>query len=197
MNPPPDHVAATVDVPLKRSSTAITLVPELPGLPCVANHEIIVCVTSWGEKDPPLMPQIVRGDLGLVTSASTGLGAPWSSRTASSATGLPPQLACRAAQAGTTTGLGWGLGEGDGLGLGVSVGVALGLAARLGLCLAVGLFTGASGPLAVQPERAARNRRRTTPILTTDSNEQGCACVTRYPSGGESHRIPQGRLAPS
>lgn len=78
MKPPPDQLAATVLVPVKRSSTAMTLVPAVPGLPCVADHEIIVWVTSWGEKLPPLIPHRVRGALALVTSARTGLGAPWS-----------------------------------------------------------------------------------------------------------------------
>src|SRR5690349_12847762 len=76
MNPPPGHVAAMVDVPLNRSSTASTLVPELPGLPWVAYHEIIVWVTSCGWKLPPLMPQMVFGAFALVTSARTRLGAP-------------------------------------------------------------------------------------------------------------------------
>ena len=48
MKLPPDHVAAIVDAPLKRSSTAMTLVPAVVGLPCVAYQEIIVWVTSSG-----------------------------------------------------------------------------------------------------------------------------------------------------
>src|SRR5260370_16505515 len=122
MKLPPDQVAATVDVPVKRSSTAITLVPGALGLPCVAYHEIIVCVTSSGWKAPPLIPHRVRGALALETSASTGLAVPWSWSTASCAAGPLTQLPCRAAQAGTTTGLGWTLGAPPALGVGPSPG---------------------------------------------------------------------------
>src|SRR5947209_18924159 len=151
MKPPPDQVAATVEVPEKSASTAITLVPDVPGLPCVADHEIIVCVTSCGWKDPPLIPQSVRGALALDTSARTGLAAPWSCSTASWAAGVLTQLACMAAHEGTATGLGSALGEGDGLGVGVSSGLGLGLGAGDGLVrLAAALEAGASGPLAGQ-----------------------------------------------
>src|SRR5712664_4474232 len=147
MKPPPDQVAATVEVPVKRSSTATTLVPALLGLPWVADHEIIVWVTSCGWNDPPLIPQSVRGTLALETSARTGLAAPWSSSTASCGAGVLTQLACRAAQAGTTTGLGSGLGEGIGLGLGLSCGLATGLVVGVGVeRLAPGLGWGDSGP---------------------------------------------------
>src|SRR5690242_1086349 len=128
MKPPPDQVAATVEVPLKRSRTAMTLVPELPGLPWVADHEIIVWVASWGWNEPPLMPQMVCGAFGSATSASTGLAAPWSCSTASWAAGLPTQLAWRAAHAGTATGVGSALGDGEGLGVGLSSGLGLELA---------------------------------------------------------------------
>ena len=46
MKPPPDQVAATVEMSLNRSRTAMTLVPAVPGLPWVAYHEIMVWVTS-------------------------------------------------------------------------------------------------------------------------------------------------------
>jgi len=87
MKPPPDQLATTVLVPVNRSRTAMTLVPDALGLPWLAYQEIIVWVTSCGEKLPPLMPQIVFGVLASVTSARTGLGAPWSWMTASAATG--------------------------------------------------------------------------------------------------------------
>ena len=48
MKLPPDQLAAMVEVPVNRSSTAITLVPPAVGEPCVACQEIIVWVTSWG-----------------------------------------------------------------------------------------------------------------------------------------------------
>lgn len=78
MNPPPDQLAATVLVPVKRSRTATTLVPDALGLPWLAYHEIIVCVTSCGENVPPLMPQMVLGLFASVTSARIGFAAPWS-----------------------------------------------------------------------------------------------------------------------
>jgi hypothetical protein len=76
------------------------------------------------------------------------------------------QLACRAAQAGTAIGLGSGLGEGEGLGLGLSAGLGLAVVGDGVVRLAAGLGCGASGPLAVQPAMAAKQRRRTTPFLT-------------------------------
>src|SRR5437899_12834829 len=117
MKPPPDQVAAIVEPPLNRSSAAIRLVPALLGLPWVAYQEIIDWVTSWGWNEPPLMPQSVRGAFALETSASTGLEPPWSWSTASWAAGVPTQLECRAAHAGTAIGLGSGIGVGVGLGL--------------------------------------------------------------------------------
>src|SRR5207245_2145592 len=48
MKPPPDQVAATVEMSLNRSRTAMTLVPAVPGLHWVAYHEIRVWVTSCG-----------------------------------------------------------------------------------------------------------------------------------------------------
>ena len=142
------------------------------------------------------MPHNVRGALGLETSASTGLAAPWSWRTASAAAGVLTQLAWRAAQAGTATGVGSGVTEG--LGVGVSSGDGLGVAVGDGLGrLALGLAMGASGPLAVHPATAASNRKRTTPFLTTDCNEQRYAWVTGLAERRKSHRIPPGRLAMS
>src|SRR5256886_5386173 len=178
MKPPPDQVAATVEVPEKRSSTAITLVPDVPGLPCVADHEIIVCVTSCGWKDPPLIPQSVRGALAFDTSARTGLAAPWSCSTASWAAGVLTQLACMAAHEGTATGLGSALGEGEGLGVGVSSGLGLGLAAGDGLVrLAAALEAGASGPLAGQPPdppgRGQPGRGGNNPVPPGPSHKTG------------------------
>src|SRR5438094_687735 len=122
MKLPPDQLATTVEVPVKRSRNAITLVPAL-------------------------------------------LGLPWGTRTASCGAGWLTQCACRAAQAGTATGLGGALGEADGLGL--STGVGVGLAEGVGVCrTAEGLEAGARGPFAVQPAMAATDRRRTTPFLT-------------------------------
>ena len=114
---------------------------------------------------PPLMPHSVCGALALETSARTGLELPWRTRTASCGAGWLTQCACRAAQAGTATGLGGALGEADGLGL--STGVGVGLAEGVGVCrTAEGLEAGARGPFAVQPAMAATDRRRTTPFLT-------------------------------
>ncbi len=166
MKLPPDQLAAAVDVPVKRSSTAMTLVPAVVGEPWVAYHEIIVWVTSSGWEERPLTPQSVAGALGLDTSASTGFGAPCSIRSASWAAGWPEQVACRAAHAGTVVraGVEVGLGLGDGLASGVGLGLGLGD----GEALADGLWLGASGPLAVQPATASRDRRMTTPFLTGD-----------------------------
>src|SRR5712691_3040265 len=123
MKLPPDQVAAMVDVPVKRSSTAITLVPLAVGDPWLAYHEIIVWVTSCGWNAPPLIPHSVRGALGVETSASTGLGAPWSISIASCAAGWLGQLACSAAHDGTVTGRGCTVGIGLGLGVGLSAGL--------------------------------------------------------------------------
>src|SRR5437588_5695458 len=194
MKPPPDQVAAIVDTSPKRSRTAMTLVPGAPGLPCVAYQEIMVWVASSGWKLPPLMPQSVWGAVALETSARTGLGEPWRSTTASWAVGWLEQWECRAAHAGTETGLGAGLGDGEGLG--VSVGLGVGLGDGDGLCrIAEGLDAGASGPLAVHAATDARLKRITTPVLTAGWNEHRYGCVTRAPPWRKSPRIPPGRLA--
>ena len=176
MKLPPDQVAATVLTPLKRSRTAITLVAGVFGVPCVAYHEIIRWVTSWGWNAPPLMPQMVRGLLALETSASTGCAAPCSLITASWAAGVPAQLARWAAQAGTATGGGFGLGVAE-----IEAGERL--------------ASGARGPLGVQQTAATRKRRRPTPILTGGWNEQRCAWVTGSPWLRKSPRIPPDPLA--
>jgi len=62
------------------------------------------------------------------------LAVPWSWSTASCAAGPLTQLPCRAAQAGTTTGLGWTLGDGEGLGVGLSIGLGVGLGDVEGAC---------------------------------------------------------------
>lgn len=130
------------------------------------------------------MPHKLRGVFASETSASTGVADPWSCSTASAAAGVLTQLACSAAHAGTATGIGRGVGVKDGLGVGVSTGDGLGVAVADGLGrLALG--AGASGPLAVQPASAATHRKRTTPFLTTDCNEQRYAWVTG-PRGGAS-----------
>src|SRR5260370_12252730 len=189
MKPPPNQVAATVEVLVKRSSTAMTLVPAVPGLPWLAYHEIVVWGTSSGPKFPPLIPQRVRGVLALETSARTGVDEPWSWRTASWAAGVPTQLPCRAAQAGTTTGLGSTVGDGVGLGLASGLGVGLGVGDGV-VFLACGVEGGASGPFGVQPAIAATARRRTTPFLTARCNEPRYGSVTRVPSWCKSPRIP-------
>ena len=155
-----------VEVPVKRSRTAMTLVPAAVGDPWLAYQEIIVWVTSWGWKAPPLMPHIVLGAFGFETSASTGFGAPWSISNASWAAGWPEQVACSAAQDGTVTGLGAALGLGEGLGDGLSAGLGLGLGLGEVRLEADGLWLGASGPFAVQAAAAIRQRRTTTPFLT-------------------------------
>ena len=190
---PPDHVAATVDAPLKRSSTAMTLVPAPLGLPWVAYQEIIVWVTSCSWNEPPLIPHRVRGLLALDTSASTGLAAPCSLSTASCGAGEPAQLACRAAQDGTAMGLGGAIGEGDGLGLGLSTAVGVGLVEGVGETVGWPA-EGASGPFAVQEAIAASDTRRTTPFLMAACNEAGYPRVTPIHSWRKSHRIPVGRL---
>ena len=97
----------------------------------------------------------------------TGVDEPWSCSTASCAAGALTQLPCRAAHAGTTTGLGSAVGEADGLGVGLELGAGVGLAVGAGVVrLAAGLDAGVSGPFAVQAAIAATARRRTTPFLT-------------------------------
>ena len=77
MKAPPDQDVATVDVPVTRSRTAIKLVPGAPGEPCVADHEIIVWVTSCVARcQLPEIEQMVFGFLGSVTSATIGFGPP-------------------------------------------------------------------------------------------------------------------------
>src|SRR6202171_1888085 len=128
MNPPPDHVATTEDVPVNRSRTATRLLPGVPSMPCVADHEIIVWVTSCGVAVPVIV-QIARGLRASVTSARTGVVEPCMTRRASCVAGVPGQVARMAAQAGTATGVGRGVGEGlgEGLGVGLSSGVGVGL----------------------------------------------------------------------
>src|SRR5256885_16945214 len=109
----------------------MTLVPGAPGLPCVAYHEIMVWVTSSGWKLPPLMPQSVWGAVAVETSASTGLGEPCRSSTASWPAGWLEQWACRAAQAGAGTRRGFRLGGREGPGVSAGRGVRLGGGDRL------------------------------------------------------------------
>src|SRR5438105_13069395 len=101
MKPPPDHLAATVEVPVNKSSTAMRLVPAVLGLPWVADQEIMVWVASCGWKLPALMPQSVCGGLAVETSASTGVHEPWRSITASCGGGWPVKWTGRAARART------------------------------------------------------------------------------------------------
>src|SRR4029077_14083926 len=98
MNAPPDQLAATVDVPLNMSRTAITLVPGVAGAPCVAYHEIIVCVTSCGWKLLVLSVHSALGFFASPTSARTGRVAPCIWSRASSAEGVPLHAAWMAAQ---------------------------------------------------------------------------------------------------
>jgi hypothetical protein len=128
MKPPPCQLAATDAVPVKRSRTTITLAPSVPGLPCVAHQDTMVCVTSCGCHEP-VSVQIVLGFRASVTSATIGLFAPCIKSTASAAEGCAEQVARIAAQAGTSVGLGIGesVGEGDGLGVGLAEAVGLGL----------------------------------------------------------------------
>jgi len=146
-------------------------------------------VTSWGWKEPPLMPQIVFGLLASATSARTGVAAPWSLRTASCADGWPAQLAWSAAHAGTATGVGSAVGDGEGLGLGSGLG--LGYGDGVGEA-GVGLGSGASGPFGVQAPTAARMTRRTTPFLTLGWNDRPRGRVTRIRGSNRSPRIPVG-----
>ena len=137
MKPPPVQVAATVEVPVNRSRTPTTLTPGAPGDPCVADHEIEVCVTSCGDQEPVIV-QMGRGLRASVTSARIGVVEPCITNSASWVAGAPVQLACRAAHAGTATGLGGAEGEGDGLGDGLGDGVGDGV----GVGLAVGAGEG-------------------------------------------------------
>src|SRR5258706_16479436 len=75
MNPPPDHLAATVELPVNRSRAATTLSPAAPGLPSVADHEIVVWVTSSAVHEPVIV-QIGRGLRTSVMSARTVAGEP-------------------------------------------------------------------------------------------------------------------------
>src|SRR5713226_6834479 len=126
MKPPPCQPVAIDDVPVKRSRTTITLAPGVLGLPCVADHDTLVWVTSWGCHEP-VSVQIVRGFRASVTSATIGFVAPCMTSTASAAAGDAEQVARIAAQAGTSVGLGIGeaVGVGDGLGVGLAEGVGL------------------------------------------------------------------------
>ena len=78
--------------------------------------------------------QMVFGCTGSVTSASTGLDP--CTISASCAAGPPEQLACIAAQVGTTPGLPSGLGLGNGVGVLVSVGLDKAPAVEVGEGLA-------------------------------------------------------------
>src|ERR1700682_2379448 len=122
MKAPPVQLAATVEGPVNRSSTPMRLSPGVPGAPWVADHEIVVCVTSCGIPGPVIV-QIGRGFLASLTSARTVAGEPCMITRASCVAGAPVQVACMAAQAGTATGLASGAGDGLGVGLGVGVGV--------------------------------------------------------------------------
>jgi hypothetical protein len=136
MKAPPVQVAATVEVPVKRSSTPITLSPGVPGPPWVADHEMVVCVTSCGIPAPVIV-QIARGLRASLTSARTVPVEPCMTSRASCVAGAPVQLACMAAQAGTAAGLaGGGVGLAGGLGVSVGVGEGLGLELELGEGLA-------------------------------------------------------------
>lgn len=89
--------------------------------------------------------------------------------------------------------MGLGLGLGDGLSsIGVAVGLGLG-----DWCLAVGLCSGVSGPLGVQPVSVATTKRRPTPVLTARFNEKERGRVTGVPSVRKLRRIPRSRLAVS
>src|SRR5258708_4756352 len=113
MNPPPDQVATTAEVPVNRSRTPTRLFPGVPGMPCVADQEIVVWVTSCGVAGPVIV-QIARGFRASVTSARAGVAEPCITSSASWVAGCPGQLARMAAQAGTATGLGTGVGDGPG-----------------------------------------------------------------------------------
>src|SRR5258708_9895031 len=77
MNAPPDHVAATVVLPVNRSRNPITLSPAADGPPSVADHEIVVLVTSSSCcVHGPVIVQIGLGFRASVTSARTVAGEP-------------------------------------------------------------------------------------------------------------------------
>jgi len=82
--------------------------------------------------------------------------------TASEAAGGAEQVACIAAQAGTSVGLGIGegVGEGSGLGVGLAEGVGLGLEDGE----ADGLGWATSGPFAVQAATASRTPTAANPL---------------------------------
>jgi hypothetical protein len=159
MKPPPCQLAATDEVPVKRSRATITLAPGVPGLPSVADHDTLVWVTSCGCHEP-VSVQIVLGFRASVTSATTGLVAPCITSTASAAAGGAEQVARIAAQAGTSVGLGIGEAVGDGLGVGLAEGVGLGLDDGE----AVGLGCATSGPFAVQAATASRTPTAANPL---------------------------------
>src|SRR5215470_15370276 len=130
------------------------------------------------------MPHTVFGFFASVTSARIGLAAPWSWRTASAAAGWPTQVACRAAHAGTSTGLGWLVGLGLACWVGLGVGLGEGLGVGLGFLLGE-LTGGARGPLGVHAARAARTRRRAIPFLTLDPTNKDVGAL-RERGGGAS-----------
>lgn len=78
--------------------------------------------------------------------------------------GEPVHVPCRAAQAGTATGL--GKGDGDGLGDGLGVGLGDGLGVGLGDTVGVGLVCATAGPFAVQPTMAMSAPASANPLLT-------------------------------
>src|SRR5580704_3582945 len=130
MNAPPDQVAATVVFPVNRSRNPITLSPAVLGVPSVADHEMVVWVTSCGVHAPVIV-QIGFGFRASVTSARTVPGAPCITSSASWVAGAPVQPACMAAHAGTATGLGAGDGDGEGVGAGLGEGLGVGLGVGL------------------------------------------------------------------
>src|SRR6202521_1623958 len=172
MNAPPDQLAATVVFPVNRSRNPITLSPAVLGVPSLADHEIVVWVTSCGVHGPVIV-QIGRGFRASVTSARTLVGEPCITSNASCVAGAPVQLACMAAHAGTDTGLGAGEGDGEGLGEGLGDGLGVGLGVGLGDGVGEGLVWATAGPFAVQPATASRRHASTTPILTEDSTSGG------------------------
>jgi hypothetical protein len=97
------------------------LAPAWPGV-WVADHEIIRCVTNWGDH-APLIVHSFRGWVASETSASTIEGDPCMTRSASCAAGWPVQVADIAAHGGKS-GVGVGNVAGDGLGLGLGDGGA-------------------------------------------------------------------------
>jgi hypothetical protein len=143
----------------------MTLSPEVPGVPRVADHEITVWVTIWGVQEP-LIVHIVRGFRGSETSARIGLAEPFITRRASCVAGAPVQAARMAAQAGTVASLGCGLADGLGDGVGDGVGVGLGEALDDGLVAAEGLEWATTGPFGVQAAAATSAPMSTNPLLT-------------------------------